>query len=789
MKRLIVLFLLAFPSGAAFAAWPSTSNQFLPVGSGTGEQVYPSIVSDGSGGAFIAWHDNRSGGYDVYIQRVSATGAALWTPNGVPICTATGDQANTQLALDGAGGVIVTWHDFRAGNWDIYAQRFDANGAPQWTANGVSVCTFANLQNNPQIVSDGAGGAILAWYDQRTGNGDIYAQRLNAAGVAQWIPNGSQVCGAASEQNAVRLVSDGVGGAILTWHDLRSNVTYDIYAQRMLGGTGQWAVNGVAISTAAANQLNPTIAPDGAGGAIIAWDDLRLAQNNSDIYAQRVNQAGVVQWTANGSVMANAAGNQYVPKMVADLSGGAIIVFSDQRNDFWIETWAQRVNYNGGRMWSTSGVQVCVGSWDQQTPQIVPDGAGGAVITWQDFRDGTQRDIYGQRVTSAGALTWGSTGIGAAIGPTDQWWPVLAADASGNAIFAWNDPRSGNNDVNASRVDARGYPGNPEPVIARVRDVPNDQGGKVRVTWNASYLDAAPAYTITEYRLWRSAPDAATLGNAARFARDADEAASTGALWQVDGYAWEYVATQVAAQFGEYSLVASTTGDSIPGSNPYTAFLVEARAGSAISANRWSSLPDSGYSVDDLAPGAPSALTSAYASGATSLHWARNPEADLAGYRLYKGANANFVPGPANLVASPPDTGYSDPGPPAYYKLSAVDAHGNESAYAATSPGTVDVPGIELPAVVALAHPRPNPATASTRIEFDLPRAGAISLTVYGPTGRAVRTLANGVQEAGRKGVSWDLRDDAGRDVPSGIYFIRLETADARRMQRMIVMK
>jgi hypothetical protein len=182
-------------------------------------------------------------------------------------------------------------------------------------------------------------------------------------------------------------------------------------------------------------------------------------------------------------------------------------------------------------------------------------------------------------------------------------------------------------------------------------------------------------------------------------------------------------------------------------------------------------------------------LTSAYASGATSLHWARNPEADLAGYRLYKGANANFVPGPANLVASPPDTGYSDPGPPAYYKLSAVDAHGNESAYAATSPGTVDVPGIELPAVVALAHPRPNPATASTRIEFDLPRAGAISLTVYGPTGRAVRTLANGVQEAGRMGVSWDLRDDAGRDVPSGIYFIRLETADARRMQRMIVMK
>ena len=93
-----------------------------------------------------------------------------------------------------------------------------------------------------------------------------------------------------------------------------------------------------------------------------------------------------------------------------------------------------------------------------------------------------------------------------------------------------------------------------------------------------------------------------------------------------------------------WSMVAETTRDSLGGSNPYTAFIVEARSSTSISADRWYSAPDSGYSVDNLAPAAPAPFTGTYSGGASVLHWNPNAEADLAGYRLYRGTSASFSP-------------------------------------------------------------------------------------------------------------------------------------------------
>jgi len=68
---------------------------------------------------------------------------------------------------------------------DIYAQRISAAGAAQWTANGVAVCSALDGQVRPALVSDGAGGAISRpWLDTRGNQSfDIYAQRMNASGI------------------------------------------------------------------------------------------------------------------------------------------------------------------------------------------------------------------------------------------------------------------------------------------------------------------------------------------------------------------------------------------------------------------------------------------------------------------------------------------------------------------------------------------------------------------------------------------------------------------------------
>src|SRR5262249_30739247 len=160
----------------------------------------------------------------------------------------------------------------------------------QWLANGVPVCLDPSEQRYPVIVSDGASGAIIAWGDER-GQDDIYAQHINASGVAQWATDGVPVCTAAGSQFGDAypgIIPDGFGGAILTWQDDRSVMfKYDVYAQRInSAGVAQWTFNGLAVCAIAGDHSRPVIAPDANGGAIISWVDSRAG--SLDIYAQRV---------------------------------------------------------------------------------------------------------------------------------------------------------------------------------------------------------------------------------------------------------------------------------------------------------------------------------------------------------------------------------------------------------------------------------------------------------------------------------------------------------------------
>src|SRR6059036_624922 len=103
----------------------------------------------------------------VALPAVAGPAHAQWTADGVALCTAANDQGAPQITADGAGGAIVTWQDLRSGRGDIYAQRVNADGVPQWTADGVALRTAAHHQDQPQITADGAGGAIVTWHDQR----------------------------------------------------------------------------------------------------------------------------------------------------------------------------------------------------------------------------------------------------------------------------------------------------------------------------------------------------------------------------------------------------------------------------------------------------------------------------------------------------------------------------------------------------------------------------------------------------------------------------------------------
>jgi hypothetical protein len=488
----------------ARAAWPSDPGLNVPLCTATGDQQFPMIAADGAGGAIVTWVDRRdtlATRSDVFAQRVNAVGAPQWTIDGVALCAATGDQMSPVIAPDGAGGAIIAWADNRGANEDIYAQRVNAAGVIQWTANGIALCAATGNQISPTIVSDGAGGAIVAWRDGRSGAYDIYAQRVNSAGAPQWTGDGVALCAAAGDQVFPTIAADGAGGGIVTWQDGRSGTNYDIYAQRVnAAGATQWTGDGVALCTAVGYQQSPSIVADGAGGAIVAWMDGR-GSSGTDIYAQRIDQAGAPQWAADGVALCGATNNQFFPTLASDGAGGAIATWQDNRGATSYDIYVQRVNAAGAPQWTGNGVALCTADGYQSNPRIVSDGASGAIVTWEDARSGATH-IFAGRVNAAGVAPWPVGGVALCTAANSEFNPAIAPDGAGGAIVAWDDVRADTSrDIYAQNVNADGSLGGgvlavqPPAVaagLALLGVAPNPSAGReLRVSFMLP--DAAPA--------------------------------------------------------------------------------------------------------------------------------------------------------------------------------------------------------------------------------------------------------------------------------------------------------
>lgn len=445
------------------AQWNSNTSVNNAVCSFSGSQTNVQMVSDGTGGTIAVWEDTRNGSTDIYAQRLSATGTLLWTVDGVPVCMAAFNQLTPRIVTDGSGGAVISWIDDRngagAGSYDIYAQRINSAGVVQWTADGEAVCTATGIQNNQQMLADNSG-AMIVWSDGRGGsaNADIYAQRLNQMGTALWTVNGASICNASSLQNMPQIISDGgAGSAIITWEDWRNFSQADIYAQHISNGFTDWTFNGVVICSESnlQHQYNTRMVADGSGGAIICWEDKRNLSLNSDLYAQRVNNSGLVQWASHGIAVCSTTGLQFSQQMIADASGGAIIAWEDRRTGR--DIYAQKINAAGAAQWTANGIPVCNTFDTQEDPQLVARVSGGAIFIWTDSRNSFQQDIYAQSIDATGTALWIANGVPVANEAHTQFSAKLITGGADDAIIAWTDLRTTfDYDIYSSKLFANG---------------------------------------------------------------------------------------------------------------------------------------------------------------------------------------------------------------------------------------------------------------------------------------------------------------------------------------------
>ncbi len=352
--------------------------------------------------------------------------------------------------------------------------------------------------------------------------------------------------------------------------------------------------------------------------------------------------------------------------------------------------------------------------------------------------------------------------------------------------------------------------------IAAATDIAADQGGWLQLDITRSGHDFAEEYLtmITGYQIYRRVdnqvfaarieqdgqPLAGKEINDAVVAAHGDEAlrtldgrqyllSSAKASGTYPAGTWELLGFHAATQQPTYSIAVPTSVDSTASDSGWTSFFVTTHTTNPLV---WfASEPDSGYSVDNIAPGVPSGIMAAYQPTAVDLDWDDAPESDFQFYRVYRGSSSAFIPDPSNLISETASSQWSDAiaDPWSFhYKITTLDHAGNESAVGSVD-AVSDVPGSGDGLRFSLKNAVPNPFNPATMIHYSIAKPGMVELVVYDLSGHAVRTLISQTQESGAHQVQWNGQNNGGQAVASGIYLYQLRSGGQIEQKRMVLLK
>ncbi len=318
-----------------------------------------------------------------------------------------------------------------------------------WDTTGVAIRQGYHIEWQRSAEIDADGNVIYTWSDTRTMDREVYAQKISPGGMKLWAADGIPIITHLGRQEDPSLIPTGFSDYIFIWKDLRDDTSKgDLYAQKIdANGNKMWDPEGILLSTGNFDEpAELRMVADGTGGAVIIWDDLRNG-DEGDIYAIRILADGTIpaEWPSNGLPVVIAPAGQQQMTVDTDGAGGAIVAWRDARYSptQGKDIYAQRVTIDAQLDWGSEAVIVCDTLLDQESPKLCPDGSGGAYIAWKDMRGDTQGDLYFQHVDNSGNLLFPEIqGKPLIVAVRQQESQRIVADGAGNAILVWRDTRN-----------------------------------------------------------------------------------------------------------------------------------------------------------------------------------------------------------------------------------------------------------------------------------------------------------------------------------------------------------
>ena len=376
---------------------------------GAGHHSPVAVAPDGVGGAYVAFL-GRWPAYELFrLAHFTAVGAferAFSVDN--PGTVGEYDRLSIKLNPIANGDVIAIWTQ-RSPAAKLHAARFNSAGALQWHIDvnqsySHRETVVTNTRTSWSVASDMLDGVLVTWLRLEVGTPQIGAQRIGPDGAAWWGNDGHLLwSGYLLDFHDPVIVGDVLGGGfvVMSHQGLATVQHLDPW------GTEMWPSGGILVQNSGtpywALSTNPAVCEDGAFGFIVV-------HGNEDLFAQRVDYWGNLLW-GSGVAVGHRAGQQNKPDIAPDGAQGAVLAWQDLYYGMPEEEWhvlaGMRLNASGQAVWGPDDLYMAWTVYDPHDVDVVADGAGGALCAFACF----DLSEYADDVWALGVGPGGTVGV------------------------------------------------------------------------------------------------------------------------------------------------------------------------------------------------------------------------------------------------------------------------------------------------------------------------------------------------------------------------------------------
>jgi len=547
MKTIVlVLFIVIYSIISAETEWDENG---IPIRQGNNIAWSGASATALNSDIICIWSDTRNGKRNIYGQRIDSAGNLLWPEDGIEISsteTSTDFQDNPVVIANSANDVIVAWLSFTDPEiWELRIQRIDVYGNKLWDDEVISLYSgdyiFSKIylindesdgafifwkSNGPavlglhiladgsiapgwepggslvilqcdyyytNIIPDGYGGAVLAYFTGDYPEYSLFIQKINGSGDLLWgedgiflfdgprspitisVGNNDNYFCSWRDSELIHIQQIDLDGNILWDEDLTiQNYNYVYYLQTVIGNDGYpilcwkeynmlyvqkidtegnllWGSDHLIINDSYISYYDRDIISDNNNGIWITWGDY------SEIYLQHVDSNGSILLEENGLSVCIHENHRWLPRIDSTLDDNICIFWGDNRNEF-NGIYNQIIDFNGVIQLPENGSEIYKGlSGSTHYFTIIPNG-DNPFLLWSDRRNIEADQIYMQSLNGDGSINFCENGIPVTqyTGNNQDDFNSIFDSNSDLIITVWEENREGYDQVFIQAVDESG---------------------------------------------------------------------------------------------------------------------------------------------------------------------------------------------------------------------------------------------------------------------------------------------------------------------------------------------